>query len=74
VVKTIYKEKERVTGVVVDRVSEVYDLDKGQVQAAPEVGSNIEKRYMDGMIPLNGKMVITLQIDKLVHDAVMAQS
>jgi purine-binding chemotaxis protein CheW len=74
VVKTQFKGKERVTGVVVDRVSDVYDLSVNDVQDAPAVGTSIDERYIDGLIPIEEKMVITLNIDKLVHDAVMASN
>ncbi len=53
-------------GIVVDGVSDVLDVDDGQIRQAPNLGSNINTRYIKGMVTIEDRMVILLDVDKLI--------
>lgn len=56
----------REIGVVVDAVSDVYTLEPGQVKPAPEMGAGVETDYIRGLANIDDKMVILLDMDKLL--------
>ena len=65
VVKTMNEEKERTMGVVVDAVSDVYDIPRNEIKPTPDFGSAIQTEYLKGVATLAEKMVILLDIDFL---------
>ncbi len=56
----------RIMGVVVDSVSNVIDVDKQSIQKPPEVGSKMNADYINGLISVNNRMVVLLNIDTLL--------
>ena len=65
-VKSEDGEKERIMGVVVDAVSEVYHITKNELKDAPDLGYAVNMSYMKGMATIDDKMVIVLDIDHLM--------
>jgi len=53
-------------GIVVDGVSDVLDVDDDQIRQAPNLGGNINTRYIKGMVTIEDRMVILLDVDKLI--------
>lgn len=66
VVKVQGAEKERTVGVVVDAVSEVYNVNQSDVEAAPDMGNTINTEFVRGLASVGEKMVILLNIDELL--------
>ncbi|HIL91421.1 MAG TPA: purine-binding chemotaxis protein CheW [Cycloclasticus sp.] len=60
------EDKERIMGVVVDAVSEVYHISGEDLKDAPDLGYAINMNYMKGMATIDDKMVIVLDIDHLM--------
>ena len=58
--------RQHVVGVVVDGVSDVLDVASDDARIAPEMGSSINVRYIKGMVTLDDRMVILLDVDKLL--------
>ena len=58
--------KIRTMGVVVDSVSDVNTLDKTKIQDAPDFGAKISNEFINGLVSLNERMVILLDVDKLL--------
>lgn len=56
----------RVVGMVVDGVSDVLTLNADQVKPAPEFGSAIDTRYMMGLGMVDERMLILVDIEKLM--------
>ena len=56
-----------IIGVVVDAVSEVYDLEKDQIKDAPGFGSNIDTRFIKGLAEVDKKLVVLLDLDKFLN-------
>jgi purine-binding chemotaxis protein CheW len=53
-------------GVVVDGVSDVVDVNTAEVKAAPELGAKGATDYIRGLVPVSGRMVVLLDIDRLI--------
>ena len=56
----------RVIGMVVDSVSDVITLTAEQVKPAPQMGSALDIDYMIGLGALDDRMLILVDIDKLM--------
>jgi purine-binding chemotaxis protein CheW len=57
--------RSHLVGAVVDGVSDVLNVDAGDLKAPPEFGGAVSRRYLDGMVSLERGMVILLDIDRL---------
>jgi purine-binding chemotaxis protein CheW len=66
VLQTSDEKKTRTMGVVVDSVSDVITLDKTKIQDAPDFGAKISNEFINGLVSLNDRMVILLDVDKLL--------
>ena len=62
----------RVVGMVVDGVSDVLQLTAEQVRPAPEFGSSVNTRYVTGLGTLDARMLILIDIERLMSGADMA--
>ena len=67
VVKIVNENQARTVGLVVDAVSEVYKLEAGEIQTAPDMGGNISTEFVRGLATVEDKMLILLEIDELVN-------
>lgn len=61
----------RVVGIVVDSVSDVIDLPSEQIKPAPEMGTAFNTDYLIGLGTLDERMLILVDIDKLMSSAEM---
>lgn len=61
----------RVMGIVVDGVSDVLSLDMEQMRATPEFGSVIDTEYIMGLGTVEERMLILIDIEKLMGSADM---
>lgn len=59
--------RERVMGIVVDAVSDTYNIPEENLKPAPEFGDNIDLAYVKGLATIEDKMLILLNIDKLLN-------
>lgn len=66
VVRLEQEEKKRTIGLVVDAVADVYDIKQEQVHNTPDFGSKINNDFVKGLGMINEKLVILLEIDKLI--------
>ncbi|MGB1110456.1 MAG: chemotaxis protein CheW [Gammaproteobacteria bacterium] len=60
-------EHSRTVGVVVDAVSQVYDVPHAAINPPPEVGGALNAEFIDGLVTMDEKMVILLDISKLIN-------
>lgn len=56
----------RIMGIVVDAVSDVYHLSSVEMRSAPDLGNSVDTSYIRGLVNVQGKMVILLDIDTLL--------
>jgi len=61
----------RVMGMVVDSVSDVITLSAEQIKPAPEMGTAFNTDYLIGLGTLDERMLILIDIDKLMSSAEM---
>lgn len=61
----------RIVGMVVDSVSDVTTLTPEQMRPAPEVGTSFDADYLIGLGDLGERMLILVDIDKLMTSAEM---
>lgn len=71
-VMIILNVAQRVVGMVVDGVSDVMQLTSEQIRPAPEFGSAVNARYITGLGALDERMLILMDIEKLMSAADMA--
>jgi purine-binding chemotaxis protein CheW len=55
----------RVVGVIIDDVSDVYDLSDDQIQPSPDLGNAISTEFIHGIATLASKIIIVLNSDRL---------
>jgi purine-binding chemotaxis protein CheW len=58
----------KVVGMIVDSVSDVLNIPTTDIQASPEFGSTVDVRFIDGMAKAGEKIVMLLDIDKVVAE------
>ncbi|MEN8178000.1 MAG: chemotaxis protein CheW [Pseudomonadota bacterium] len=59
--------KPLIVGVVVDGVSDVLNVKSSEMREAPDLGAQINTRYITGIFTQNGRMVVLLDVDKLFN-------
>jgi purine-binding chemotaxis protein CheW len=57
-----------VMGALADSVREVLELDPGQIEAAPKVGSRVNTNFINGMGKHNNEFIIILNIDRMMQE------
>ncbi|QDG53581.1 chemotaxis protein CheW [Persicimonas caeni] len=67
VLKVISGERDRTMGIVVDAVSDTYQISADQVQPAPEFGGAISVEFLRGLATVDEQMIILLDIDHLLN-------
>lgn len=60
------------TGIVVDNVSEVLDIDGEQIEDAPQFGSSVDTEFILGMGKIKDSVKILLDIDKVLTGSELA--
>jgi purine-binding chemotaxis protein CheW len=63
---------EKTAGIVVDAVSEVYSVAPDNIKATPELGSVADAACVRGLTSVDNKMVMLLDIDRLVTSCIEA--
>jgi len=59
--------RSRVMGIVVDAVSDVYNISEDELKPPPDFGAAINVEYVKGIATVQEKMVIGLDIDCLMN-------
>ncbi|MCF6324499.1 MAG: chemotaxis protein CheW [Gammaproteobacteria bacterium] len=70
VLKVASDNGNRTMGIVVDAVSDVYNVSAEEMKSPPDFGT-ISIDYVKGLATVEDKMVIVLEIDKLLNSGVM---
>ncbi len=67
IVNVSVKGKDKQIGVLVDTVSEVFDIPLTEIEAPPEYGTHAEEGFINGIGKVKGKLVVLLNIEKVLH-------
>lgn len=73
VVKVQHARGERTIGMVVDAVSDVYNIAAENINSAPDVGSSVSMEFIKGLATVNDEMIILLDVDELVNVGVLQE-
>lgn len=73
VLKVISGESSRIMGIVVDGVSDVYNMRKEQIKPAPDFGGDVDASFVKGLATVEEKMVIILDIDFMLNSRELAK-
>ena len=55
-----------------DAVSDVLNIPKADIQATPDFGAQVDARFISGMAKAGDKLVVLLDIDRVLGDDVAA--
>lgn len=72
VLKVYAGDRERVMGIVVDAVSEVYNIGSEDLQPPPDFGDTVALEFVHGLASIEDKMVIVLDVDHLLTSGELA--
>ncbi|HEB91931.1 MAG TPA: chemotaxis protein CheW [Gammaproteobacteria bacterium] len=72
VLKVMREDKSRVMGIVVDAVSDVYNVQDESLKPAPDFGSVVNVDFVQGLATVDETMVIILDIDHLLNSGELA--
>jgi purine-binding chemotaxis protein CheW len=62
--------EERTVGVVVDAVSEVYNVDTADTKPPPDVCGSVDTVFVKSLATIEEKMLILLDIDRLIGNSI----
>ena len=72
VVQVSCASKQVTMGVIVDEVSEVLDVRAEQLEGPPSFGASVDTEFLLGMAKVGDKVVILLDVDKVLATAEVA--
>lgn len=58
---------DRTMGIVVDAVSDVYNIPVDDVKASPDFGTAVDTEFVTGLATVDNKMIIVLDIDHMLN-------
>ena len=61
------KDCDKLVGIIVDAVSEVYDITPDTIREAPDLGAGIDTRFISGIVDIDDKMVILTEVQTLLN-------
>ncbi len=64
----IEKQEEQSAGLIVDSVTEVLRINKGMIEAIPPTISYIDTQYLNGVVKLENRLVILLDLPKVLTE------
>ena len=66
-VVVVVNVQQRTIGMIVDQVSDVVDIDEKSIRQAPDFGTSIDSSFIKGLVPVNEKMIILLNVDEMLE-------
>ncbi len=66
IVIAVRTQDARMIGLVVDEVSDMENIDLDKLYPAPDMGTSIAPKYLKGLFKKDEKMVVILDIDKIL--------
>ena len=66
-------DSSRIMGIVVDGVSDVYNVQNDAIKAAPDFGEGVDSSFVSGLATVEEKMVIVLDIDHMLNSDELAK-
>ena len=73
VVEIDFSGSRRLMGIVVDTVSEVVNIQKGDIELPPQYGGRMDTAFLTGMGKVKGKVILLLDIEQVLNSDEKAQ-
>ncbi|ATQ43601.1 chemotaxis protein CheW [Caulobacter mirabilis] len=70
----VVQDADRCAGLLVDGVQETFTVEATLPQAAPELGATVDERFVDAIIPMDGRMISRLIVSRLMPDGPRAEA
>lgn len=67
VVSVRSEERDRLMGVVVDAVSDVYNVRPEDLKPAPDLGGKLRSEFVKGLATVDEKLMVVVDIDSLLN-------
>jgi purine-binding chemotaxis protein CheW len=64
---------EKMVGLLVDAVSDVLEVNETAMRAAPDFGTAVDTRFIEGVFETRERLAVALNLQQLLHDSDMAQ-
>ncbi len=74
VVRVNRGDAERTVGMVVDAVSEVYNIGSAETKAPPDVCGNVNTVFVKALATVQDRMLILLDMDRLIGESIAKQA
>jgi len=68
VLNVIHNETETVMGIVVDAVSDTHTVNQADIKASPTCAGSISVKYLQGLVEIDDRLVLLLDIDRLLTE------
>ncbi len=62
----VIEVQQHIIGILVDSVAEVVDINRSEVETAPNVGTDETSKYIDGVVSRGEKLLILVDLNKLL--------
>ncbi len=69
VLKVLGDDRDRTMGIIVDAVSDVYDVEPADIKPPPDLGTGMGVEWVQGLATVEEKMLIILDIDQMLAAA-----
>lgn len=69
IARTNVDGKEKVAGLVVDEVADVYHLGASKIQESSEIAGSIDSNFIQGLAQENEKLIILINLEKIVESS-----
>jgi purine-binding chemotaxis protein CheW len=63
---------DRITGMVVDAVSDVLNISAADVRPCPDFGARVDTRFVSGMVNTGEHLAVLLDVDRLLKEQELA--
>ncbi len=67
VVETIFEEEKKLTGIIVDTVSEVVNVQKTELEELPRYAGDMSNSCFSGLGKVKGKVILLLDIETIIN-------
>jgi len=65
----VIEVQQHIIGILVDSVAEVVDIERSEIETAPNVGNDETSKYIDGVVSRGEKLLILVDLNKLLSES-----
>lgn len=69
----ITEQEKNIFGLLVDEVTEVLRIPESEIKSAPELVTRIDREYVNGVITLENRLIILLDLSKVLSEQELAR-